>query len=163
MSDKNVIPDIDVLAAVREFMRLESAGGILLLSAAVLAMVVANSPLSGTYDAVLNLPVGLRVGEFAIDKPLLLWINDGLMAIFFFLIGLEIKREVMEGELSSVSQIVLPGLGAVGGMVVPAAIYVWFNWNNPDRDGWLGHTRCPPTLPLLWACSVCLANGCLRH
>lgn len=71
------------------------------------------------------------MGVLVISKPLLLWVNDGLMAVFFFLIGLKIKREVMEGELSSFPQIVLPGMGALGGMVVPAAIYAWMNWSDP--------------------------------
>ena len=118
-------------------MQLESAGGILLLIAAVLAMLIANSPLSGTYDVLLNTTVAVQIGAFAISKPLLLWINDGLMAVFFFLIGLEIKREIVEGELSSMSQVVLPGMGALGGMIVPAALYAWFNWGDPvAMDGW---------------------------
>lgn len=118
-------------------MRLESAGGILLLAAAVLAMLVANSPLANIYDALLETTVAVQVGALSIDKPLLLWVNDGLMAVFFFLVGLEIKREVMEGELSSFSQIVLPGMGALGGMTVPAAIYAWMNWGDPlALDGW---------------------------
>lgn len=118
-------------------MRLESAGGILLLAAAVLAMLVANSPLANIYDALLETTVAVQVGALSIDKPLLLWVNDGLMAVFFFLVGLEIKREVMEGELSSFSQIVLPGMGALGGMAVPAAIYAWMNWGDPlALDGW---------------------------
>jgi NhaA family Na+:H+ antiporter len=126
-----------LLTAVREFMRLESAGGILLLGAAVLAMIVANSPLAWLYEALLDVPLAVRVGGLAVDKPLLLWINDGLMAVFFFLIGLEIKREFLEGELSSVSQVVLPGMGALGGMVVPAAIYVGLNAGDPvAMDGW---------------------------
>lgn len=130
-------PNWPVLDAVREFLRLESAGGMLLLIAAVVAMVVANSPLSDLYAALLDTTVAVQVGALAINKPLLLWINDGLMAVFFFLIGLEIKREVMEGELSSVSQIALPGMGALGGMVVPAGIYAWINWNDPvAMDGW---------------------------
>ncbi len=79
----------------------------------------------------------MQIGALAISKPLLLWINDGLMAVFFFLIGLEIKREIMEGELSSLSQVVLPGIGALGGMLVPAAIYAWMNWQDPVAlDGW---------------------------
>jgi NhaA family Na+:H+ antiporter len=123
--------------ALRDFMRLESAGGILLLAAAVLAMLVANSPLANIYDALLDTTVAVQVGVLSIDKPLLLWVNDGLMAVFFFLVGLEIKREVMEGELSSFSQVVLPGMGAVGGMAVPAAIYAWMNWGDPVAlDGW---------------------------
>ncbi len=85
-------------------MKLESAGGILLLAAAVIAMLVANSPLSALYDSLLGTTVAIQVGALSVNKPLLLWINDGLMAVFFLLIGLEIKREVMEGELSSLSQ-----------------------------------------------------------
>ena len=118
-------------------MQMESAGGILLIAAAALAMLVANSPLEHLYSALLDTPVAVQVGALSINKPLLLWINDGLMAVFFFLVGLEIKREVMEGELSSLRQVVLPGMGAVGGMVVPAAIYVWMNWGDAAAmDGW---------------------------
>ena len=123
--------------ALREFIRLESAGGILLLFAAVLAMLVANSPLAFLYDALLQTTAAVQIGDLEINKPLLLWINDGLMAVFFFLIGLEIKREVMEGELSSFSQVVLPAFGAVGGMLVPAAIYAWLNWGDAmAMNGW---------------------------
>ncbi|MBX2870197.1 MAG: Na+/H+ antiporter NhaA [Acidiferrobacterales bacterium] len=123
--------------ALTEFIRLESAGGILLLCAAMFAMLIANSPLADQYALLLNTPVAVLVGELEIHKPLLLWINDGLMAIFFFLIGLEIKREFVEGELSSPSQIVLPALGAAGGMVVPAGIYIWMNWGNSAAlEGW---------------------------
>ncbi len=126
-----------VLTAVHDFMKLESAGGVLLLAAAVIAMLVANSPLAALYDTLLDTTVAIQVGARSINKPLLLWINDGLMAVFFLLIGLEIKREVMEGELSSISQIILPGIGALGGMVVPAVIYVWLNWGDPIAlDGW---------------------------
>ena len=126
-----------ISSAVQDFMKLESAGGILLLAAAVLAMVIANSPLAHLYEALLNVNVAVQVGALSIDKPLLLWVNDGLMAVFFFLIGLEIKREVLEGELSSFSQVVLPGVGALGGMIVPAAIYAWLNWSDPVAlDGW---------------------------
>jgi NhaA family Na+:H+ antiporter len=126
-----------IATAVSDFMRLETAGGILLLVAAIVAMLVANSPLANLYNALLDTTVAVQVGALAIDKPLLLWVNDGLMAVFFFLIGLEIKREIMEGELSSFSQIVLPGMGAIGGMAVPAAIYTWMNWGNPVAlDGW---------------------------
>jgi len=118
-------------------MKLESAGGILLLTTAIIAMLVANSPLAELYSALLETTVAVQVGALSINKPLLLWVNDGLMAVFFFLIGLEIKREVMEGELSSFSQIVLPGMGALGGMVMPAAIYAWMNWSDPIAlDGW---------------------------
>jgi len=124
-------------SAIRDFMRLESAGGILLLISAILAMLVANSPLSQLYEALLGTTVAIQVGALAINKPLLLWVNDGLMAVFFFLIGLEIKREIMEGELSSFSQVILPGVGALGGMIVPAAIYAWLNWGDTVAlDGW---------------------------
>ena len=123
--------------ALAEFIRLESAGGVLLLIAAVMAMLVANSGRSHFHQWLLDTPVAVQVGELAIHKPLLLWINDGLMAIFFFLIGLEIKREFMVGELSSPDRIVLPALGAIGGMVVPAGIYAWMNWGNPGAmQGW---------------------------
>lgn len=123
--------------AMRDFIRLESAGGILLLCAAVLAMLVANSPLASHYNGFLDTTIAVQVGALEIRKPLLLWVNDGLMAVFFFLVGLEIKREVLEGELSSVSQVILPGVGAIGGMVVPAGIYAWLNWGNPvAMDGW---------------------------
>ena len=126
-----------LLTAVKEFLRLESAGGILLLATAVLAMVIANSPLAYLYESLLEITVAVQVGALAISKPLLLWVNDGLMAVFFFLIGLEVKREFMEGELSSASHVVLPGMGALGGMLVPAAIYAWFNWGNAVAlDGW---------------------------
>ena len=118
-------------------MRLESAGGILLLAASVIAILIANSPLAPLYDSLLETTVAVQAGDLLIQKPLLLWINDGLMAVFFLLIGLEIKREVVEGELSSPSQIVLPGMGALGGLIVPAAIYAWFNWgDHTAMDGW---------------------------
>ena len=122
---------------LRDFIKLESTGGILLFVAAVAGMVAANTPLSAAYASLLDTIVAVQVEEFAIRKPLLLWVNDGLMAVFFFLIGLELKREFIEGELSSPQRIVLPGLGAFGGMVVPAAIYVGLNWNDPVAlDGW---------------------------
>ena len=109
----------------------------MLLAAAVAAVLIANSPLYWIYEALLDTTVAVQVGALVISKPLLLWINDGLMAVFFFLIGLEVKREFIEGELSSPAQIVLPGIGALGGMVVPAAIYAVINWNDPVAlDGW---------------------------
>ncbi len=124
-------------SAIRDFMSMEAAGGVVLLIATVAAMVVANTPLVTHYDALLDTTVAVQVGQLLISKPLLLWINDGLMAVFFFLVGLEIKREVVEGELSTLSQIVLPGVGALGGMIVPAGIYAWLNWGDPIAlDGW---------------------------
>ena len=124
-------------SGIRDFMKLEAAGGLLLLLSAILAMLVVNSPLSELYRALLDTPVGVQVGALVINKPFFLWVNDGLMAVFFFLIGLEIKREIMEGELSSFSQVVLPSFGALGGMIVPAGIYAWLNWGNSVAlDGW---------------------------
>ena len=125
------------VAAFREFFKLESSGGICLFFAAVVAIVLDNSPLSPIYDSLLTIPVAIKFGALEIAKPLLLWINDGLMAVFFFLVGLEIKREALEGQLSSLNQIALPGVAAIGGMAAPAAIYAYFNWSNPvDINGW---------------------------
>ena len=123
--------------ALREFLELETAGGILLIACVLIAMLTANSPLSGIYASLLDLTVAVQVGTLVINKPLLLWVNDGLMAVFFFLIGLEIKREIMDGELSSFDQIILPGMGALGGMIVPASIYIWLNMGDAVAlDGW---------------------------
>jgi len=122
---------------IADFLELESAGGLLLVAAAALALVCSNSPLRHAYDALLKIPVEMRFGSFAIAKPLLLWINDGLMAIFFLLVGLEVKREVIEGELSTPAQIVLPVVAGLGGMVVPALIYFIFNRENGAAlNGW---------------------------
>jgi NhaA family Na+:H+ antiporter len=122
---------------IKEFLRLEAASGVLLFIAALLAMAAENSPVDSYYDALLEIPVVIQVGAFAIAKPLLLWINDGLMAIFFFLIGLEVKREVLAGELSDPSRVVLPVIAAVGGMAVPAVIYSSVNWGDPvAMKGW---------------------------
>ena len=119
------------------FLKLESAGGIILMFAAVLALVFANTPLRSLYNLILDTPVEIRIGAFEIAKPLLLWINDGLMAVFFFLIGLELKRELVEGELSDRRNIVLPGIGAIGGMAAPALVYTYFNFSDPvAMRGW---------------------------
>jgi len=119
------------------FLKLESAVGILLMMATALAMLLANSSLNGFYTGIMETPVAVVFGQFNIAKPLLLWINDGLMAVFFFMVGLEIKRELVEGSLSDHSKIVLPALAAVGGMVVPAVIYTLFNWGNEvAMQGW---------------------------
>ncbi|HYH19377.1 MAG TPA: Na+/H+ antiporter NhaA [Azospirillum sp.] len=125
------------LSMIREFLRMEAAGGILLVIAAAVALVLANSPAGGLYTALLDTPVVVQVGALKLAKPLLLWVNDGLMAIFFLLVGLEIKREVLEGELSSVSRAALPGIAAVGGMVVPAAVYLALAGGDPvAARGW---------------------------
>jgi len=123
--------------ALRDFLKLETAGGIVLVAAAVVAMVIANSPLSGLYASLIDTPVEIRVGGFEIAKPLLLWINDGLMAVFFLLIGLELKRELVEGELSDLRRMALPAFGALGGMAVPAMIYIGVNLGDDVAlQGW---------------------------
>ena len=119
------------------FFQLEAASGLLLIAAAVLALVINNSPLSYLYNGLLDVPVAVKVGALEIAKPLLLWINDGLMALFFLLIGLEVKREVVDGHLSKPAQVILPATAAVGGMVVPALIYWFINRDNPAAvAGW---------------------------
>jgi len=123
--------------ALQDFLRLEAAGGLVLMAAAVVAMAIANSPLAEAYTRLLDLPVETRFGPLEIAKPLLLWINDGLMAIFFFLVGLELKREVLEGHLSSIRRATLPALAAIGGMLAPAAVYVAFNRGDAEAmNGW---------------------------
>lgn len=126
-----------IVDKLKEFLRLEAASGILLLLASVLAMIAVNSPADVYYNSLLDTPVAVKFGEFEIAKPLLLWINDGLMAIFFFLIGLEVKREFLAGELSDPSRVVLPVIAAIGGMAVPAVIYAIINWGDPVAiKGW---------------------------
>lgn len=122
---------------IRQFLRMEAAGGIVLIVAAIVALVMANTPLQTLYHAFLNVPVTLRISELLIDKPLLLWINDGLMAIFFLMIGLEVKRELREGALANREQALFPAIAAIGGMVAPALIYLLFNGaDEVARQGW---------------------------
>ncbi len=124
-------------ATIRNFLQLEAAGGIVLMAGAALALVAANSPLSGYYDLFIETPVEIRIGALEIAKPLLLWVNDGLMAVFFFLVGLEVKREIMEGELSRPANVLLPALGAIGGILGPVGLYVFFNYGDPvGMNGW---------------------------
>ena len=124
-------------ATIRNFLQMESAGGVILMAGAALALVAANSPLSGYYDLFIETPVEIRVGALEIAKPLLLWVNDGLMAVFFFLVGLEVKREIMEGELSRPANVLLPALGAVGGILGPVGFYIFFNYGDPvGMNGW---------------------------
>lgn len=126
-----------IIDSIKDFLKLESASGILLMAAMVLAMAMNNSPLDGLYQAFISIPIVVQIGGLLIDKPLLLWINDGLMALFFFTIGLELKRELLEGELSDLSRLALPLSAAVGGMVVPALIYAAFNYSDPVAiQGW---------------------------
>jgi NhaA family Na+:H+ antiporter len=126
-----------IRGALNRFIQMEASSGLLLIAGAVLALIVNNSPLSALYQGFLDTQVVAQIGALKIDKPLLLWINDGLMALFFLLIGLEVKREVLAGQLSNPAQIVLPGAAAVGGMLVPALIYWWLNHNDSAAlAGW---------------------------
>lgn len=123
--------------SIKNFIGKESFGGIILVATAILAIFVANSAFSNYYNLLLNVPVSIQIASFEISKPLLLWVNDGLMAIFFFLIGLELKREFIEGELNEKSKVILPAIGALGGMSVPALIYVFINYDDPIAlQGW---------------------------
>jgi len=122
---------------IEEFIKKESSSGILLIIATILALTLKNSMFSEYYAAFLATPVEVRFADLQIAKPLLLWINDGLMAIFFLLIGLEVKREFLEGQLSTPSQIALPGIAAIGGMVVPACVYIFINQGDATAmRGW---------------------------
>ncbi|HEX5787920.1 MAG TPA: Na+/H+ antiporter NhaA [Woeseiaceae bacterium] len=143
-------------ATIRNFLKLESAGGILLMGAAALAILVANTPLARYYDLLLQVPVEIRVGAFQIAKPLVLWVNDGLMAVFFFAIGLELKRELLEGELSRPADVLLPAVGAVGGIVVPVGIYVAFNAGDAAAlRGW----AIPAATDIAFALGILLLLG----
>ncbi len=115
----------------------EAAGGVILATLALLALLVSNSPLAALYDQLLRTTLEIRLGDLGLEKPLLLWINDGLMAVFFFLVGLEIKREMVEGELSTAKRAALPVIAAIGGMVAPAIVYAAINSGNPEAmRGW---------------------------
>ena len=121
----------------KQFLKLESSAGIILFGAAVLAMLFKNSPAADWYASLLDLPIQIRAGNLDLDKPLVLWVNDGLMAVFFLLVTLEIKREILVGHLSRISILILPGAAAIGGMLVPALIYTVLNGDNPqDLHGW---------------------------
>jgi NhaA family Na+:H+ antiporter len=125
------------LEKIREFLKLESAAGIILMFAAAFAILLANSPLAWLYEAFNEMPVEVRVGPLNLAKPMLLWINDGLMAVFFLMVGLEMKREMLDGELSNREQIVMPAVAALGGFILPAAIYSAVNWNDSSAiNGW---------------------------
>lgn len=129
----NVVP----IRFIRRFIKLESASGILLFAIAILALVLDNSPLHPYYQEILHTNFVVKLGDVGIEKPLILWINEGLMAIFFLSVGLEIKREVISGELSSFTRVALPVIAAIGGILVPAAIYIWFNWGDHHAlKGW---------------------------
>ena len=141
---------------MRRFFQLESAGGILLIMAAVLAIILANSPWHEYYELLLSTPIEIRIGVLEIAKPMLLWINDGLMALFFFLVGLELKRELVEGDLADKKNILLPGIGAVGGMLIPALFYVYFNYDDTVAlQGW----AIPAATDIAFALGVLMLLG----
>lgn len=140
----------------RHFFRMESAGGLVLMVVTAITILIANSPLAGFHQLLLETPVAVRVGTFEIAKPLLLWINDGLMAVFFFLVGLELKRELVDGELADRRNIILPGVGALGGMLAPALVYIAFNY----RDGFaLSGWAIPAATDIAFALGVLMLLG----
>lgn len=121
----------------KEFIQLESSAGILLFFAAVLALIINNTPWHAYYEAFFDMPLSIQIGHFHLKKPLLLWVNDGLMAMFFLLVGLEIKRECLIGELRNIRTAALPAIGAIGGMVIPALVYVLFTHHDSHLlRGW---------------------------
>ncbi len=129
--------DMTLGRALDRFFRHDAAGGIVLMAAALLALLIANSSLSDVYQSILSKKFSILLDGEGLSKELILWINDGLMAIFFFLIGLELKREMMEGKLKNPRDVMLPGMAAVGGMAVPALIFLLFNWSDPiTKGGW---------------------------
>jgi len=125
------------LAAIRRFLNLEAAGSVVLLIAAAAAMALANSPLADFYAGLLMVPVSIQAGAFGLDMPVIQWINDLLMPVFFMVVSMEIKRELLDGELSSLDKVLLPGIAALGGMAVPAALYALVNRGDPVAlRGW---------------------------
>ncbi|GJM12261.1 MAG: Na(+)/H(+) antiporter NhaA [Pseudohongiella sp.] len=131
------ILEVEEPSLLDEFLDLEAAGGVILIIAALTALILANTPLSVYYDLLLSTPVSVQIANLEIAKPLLLWINDGLMAIFFFVVGLELKRELIEGELSKPENLIMPAVGAIGGILVPGLIYAWLNWESGvGMQGW---------------------------
>ncbi|MCK8482829.1 Na+/H+ antiporter NhaA [Aliiroseovarius sp. S2029] len=126
-----------LLRTFDRFFRHDASGGVLLMLSAVAAMIAANGPIAGQVNDVLGAKFSILINDQGLSKPLILWINDGLMAVFFLLIGLELKREMLEGKLRNPRDIILPGMAAVGGMAVPAVIYAAINWSNPETlSGW---------------------------
>jgi NhaA family Na+:H+ antiporter len=126
-----------LIEPIVRFLHIESASGLVLLASTVVALVLANfPPLAASYEAIRTSELGLRIGDFQLVEPLLFWINDGLMVLFFFVVGLEIKREIVAGELSDPRKALLPVVAAVGGMVVPAGLYLLVLWGRPGTHGW---------------------------
>ena len=127
---------LKIVSPIYRFLAIEAASGILLLIATVVALVWANSAWADSYDHLWHTPLGFQLGEWSFVRPFHFWVNDGLMTIFFFVVGLEIRREMYEGELAGLRKAALPLAAAVGGMLVPAGIYAAFNWGKAGADGW---------------------------
>ncbi|UNY97554.1 Na+/H+ antiporter NhaA [Zhouia spongiae] len=124
------------ISPFQRFVKIESLSGILLFCAAVIAIIWANSPFSESYADLWNYKIGISSEKFSLQKPLLLWVNDGFMAVFFFLIGLEIKRELLIGELNSVKKMAFPFVAALGGMLIPMTVFIILNKNPETANGW---------------------------
>ena len=124
------------VAPLAKFVKIESLSGLMLFLATVTALIWANSPYAASYEKIWMHSIGFEIGNFELSKPLLLWVNDGLMAIFFFLIGLEIKREILLGELDSIKKASLPIFAAMGGVIVPIALFLFLNKSPETVDGW---------------------------
>ena len=146
----------NITQAIKNFFSREEKSGILLLLFAMLALITVNSPLQSLYYDVKYTDIPINLGDFNFTKSVSHWVNDGLMAIFFFVIGLELKREILEGELSSFDRMVLPAIAAVGGMAAPALIYILININNPENmSGW----AIPTATDIAFSLAVLLIIG----
>ena len=146
----------NITQAIKNFFSREEKSGILLLLFATLALITVNSPLQSLYYDVKYTDIPINLGDFNFTKSVSHWVNDGLMAIFFFVIGLELKREILEGELSSFDRMVLPAIAAVGGMAAPALVYILININNPENmSGW----AIPTATDIAFSLAVLLIIG----
>jgi NhaA family Na+:H+ antiporter len=122
---------------IAQFLKLESASGIILFVMALAALILCNSPYADVYQHLWQITMAIHVGSYSLSEPLLFWVNEGLMTLFFLMVGLELKREFLEGELASIKQVILPAIAAAGGMLVPALIYCAINYQNPETIvGW---------------------------
>jgi len=146
----------DLSQAIKNFFSREEKSGILLLLFAMLALIIVNSPLQSLYFEIKYTYIPINIGDFSFTKNVSHWVNDGLMAIFFFVIGLELKREILEGELSSFDRMVLPAIAAIGGMLAPAVVYVLINYSNPENmSGW----AIPTATDIAFSLAVLLLLG----
>ena len=149
------------LAALNAFMKMEAAGGIILVLATVVAMIVANSSISGEYLALLHAKFNIGFGDLSLSKTFSHWINDGLMVIFFLVVGLELKREIVEGQFADRANITLPVIGALGGMAVPMLIYAGVNWG--DSPAMRGTATISVPIPKIMRGGLSHATGLAAH